>query len=128
MHAAAAKHIARTLIALVPGFCEEVFFRGYMQRRLLQAWSPWSAILVTSLLFGVLHLNPAQSLFAFLFGTTAELSQVDIARLYPGGREDYLAKFAASLDSVIAAGFLLTEDRPEILALAAVACSQISST
>jgi hypothetical protein len=57
-------------------------------------------------------------LFAFLFGTTAELSQVDLARLYPGGREDYLAKFAASLDAAITAGFLLAEDRPEILALA----------
>lgn len=57
-------------------------------------------------------------LFAFLFGTTSQLSGADLARLYPGGKADYLAKFAASLDDVIADGFLLAEDRAEILAVA----------
>ncbi len=60
-------------------------------------------------------------LFAFLFGTTAELSAADLGRLYPGGRPEYLARFATSLDAAIAAGFLLAEDRAEILALAAAA-------
>jgi Alpha/beta hydrolase domain len=79
--------------------------------------TPWTDV-PTSVLSGT---GQRGELFAFLFGTTAELSQVDLARLYPGGREDYLAKFAASLDAVISAGFLLAEDRPEILALAAAA-------
>jgi len=58
-------------------------------------------------------------LFAFLFGTTRELTAADLARLYPGGRRDYLDRFERSLDSVIAAGFLLAADRAEILAVAA---------
>ncbi|MEX2558454.1 MAG: type II CAAX endopeptidase family protein, partial [Pirellulales bacterium] len=45
-------------IALAPGFMEELFFRGYMQRRLLERWSAWPAILVTSLLFAILHITP----------------------------------------------------------------------
>ncbi len=55
-------------IGFAPGIFEELFFRGYMQRRLLQAWSPWAAILVTALLFGILHLQPHQVIFAFVLG------------------------------------------------------------
>jgi len=58
-------------------------------------------------------------MFAFLFGTTAELSDVDLARLYPGGKTDYLAKFEAYLEAASDAGFVLSEDRAEILAVAA---------
>ncbi len=41
------------------------------------------------------------------------------SKLYPGGEDEYLERFAASLDAAIAAGFLLEEDRMEILAVAA---------
>jgi Alpha/beta hydrolase domain len=58
-------------------------------------------------------------LFAFLLGTTRELDASELARLYPGGKADYLGRFEASLDATIRAGFLLLEDRAEILALAA---------
>ncbi|HEY2314948.1 MAG TPA: alpha/beta hydrolase domain-containing protein [Streptosporangiaceae bacterium] len=57
-------------------------------------------------------------MFAFLFGTTTGLSDADLARLYPGGKADYLVKFEVSLDSAIEAGFLLPDDRAEILAVA----------
>ena len=79
--------------------------------------TPWTDV-PTSVLSGT---GQRGELFAFLFGTTAELSRVDLARLYPGGQEDYLPKFAASLDTAIAAGFLLAEDRAEIISLAAAA-------
>ena len=57
--------------------------------------------------------------FAFLFGTTAPLEPGTIARLYPGGRDDYMAAFTPALDQTIAAGFILEADRGEILAVAA---------
>jgi hypothetical protein len=60
-------------------------------------------------------------MFAFLLGTTRLLDRAELARLYPGGRADYLGRFEACLDGVIAAGFLLAEDRAEILAVAAAA-------
>jgi hypothetical protein len=40
--------------------------------------------------------------------------------MYPGGKREYLKKFEASLSSAIKAGFILPEDREEILDLAAL--------
>ncbi len=57
--------------------------------------------------------------FAYLFGTTAPLEPGTIARLYPGGRNDYLAAFTDALDQSIADGFILEADREEIIAVAA---------
>jgi hypothetical protein len=56
--------------------------------------------------------------FAVLAGRTDPFDQQTLERLYPGGRTDYLDRFAASLDATIAAGFLRPDDRAEILALA----------
>jgi hypothetical protein len=56
--------------------------------------------------------------FAVLAGRTDPFDRQTLGRLYPGGRADYLGRFAASLDATIAAGFLRQEDRAEILALA----------
>jgi hypothetical protein len=57
--------------------------------------------------------------FAMLFGRTEPFDEAALATLYPGGEDEYLERFAASLDAAIAAGFLLEEDRIEILAVAA---------
>lgn len=50
--------IAIVMIALLPAIFEETFFRGGMQN-LLTRWSgkPWLAILVTSLIFSIIHLS-----------------------------------------------------------------------
>ena len=76
--------------------------------------TPWTDV-PAAILSGT---GQSGELFAFLFGTTSQLSSADLARLYPGGRADYLSKFAVSLDEAIAGGFLLAEDRVEILAVA----------
>ena len=55
-------------IALAPGLCEELLFRGYMQRRLLERWSPWRAIATTSIIFGLVHVMPHTVLFAIPLG------------------------------------------------------------
>jgi hypothetical protein len=55
---------------------------------------------------------------AFLAGRTDLFDRQTLDRLYPGGPDDYLARFAASLDAAITAGFLRPDDRTEILALA----------
>jgi hypothetical protein len=57
-------------------------------------------------------------LFAFLFGTTRQLSPADLRRMYRGGKAEYLGRFEVALDATIAAGFLLADDRAEILAVA----------
>ena len=55
-------------IAFVPGFMEEIFFRGFMQRRLLRRWSPAAAIIVTSITFGLFHVMPHTVVFATVVG------------------------------------------------------------
>jgi Predicted metal-dependent membrane protease len=55
-------------ISLCPGFFEEMMFRGYVQRRLLERWSPGIAILFTSLVFAAVHLAPHAVLFALPLG------------------------------------------------------------
>jgi hypothetical protein len=57
--------------------------------------------------------------FAILFGVTEPFDDDTLARLYPGGKDEYLARFEASLHAAIAAGFLLAEDRDEIAAIGA---------
>jgi Alpha/beta hydrolase domain len=58
---------------------------------------------------------------AFLAGVTEPFDDSTLARLYPGGKSEYLKKFQASLDSAIKAGFILQADKKEILDLAALA-------
>jgi hypothetical protein len=53
-----------------------------------------------------------------LFGVTEPFEPATLSRLYPGGKRDYLQRFEAALDRSIQAGFLLSADREEILALA----------
>jgi hypothetical protein len=77
--------------------------------------TPWTDVPV-AILSGT---GQEGELFAFLFGTTAPLHAGDLARLYQGGKADYLAQFERSLDATVKAGFVLAEDRGEILALAA---------
>jgi hypothetical protein len=54
-----------------------------------------------------------------LFGRTDPFDDVALNALYPGGQKEYLKRFEASLDAAIAAGFILDDDRTEILGVAA---------
>jgi len=56
-----------TILVVAP--CEEVLFRGFIQRGLESSLGSRGGILLSSLLFGVFHLNPWQFLPAFLLGT-----------------------------------------------------------
>jgi hypothetical protein len=52
-----------------------------------------------------------------MVGTGKPFDAATLERLYPGGKAEYLKKFEASLDAAIAAGFILPEDKPEIMQL-----------
>jgi membrane protease YdiL (CAAX protease family) len=54
--------------ALVPGFAEEILCRGLVQRGLQQRCGPIAAILLASLFFGALHMDPIHSAFAAILG------------------------------------------------------------
>src|ERR1700722_17978540 len=56
--------------------------------------------------------------FAMLFGRTEPFDDATLSTLYAGGKDEYRQRFEAALDTTIAAGFLLSEDREEILGVA----------
>lgn len=56
------------LIALLPGFIEEIMFRGYIQTRFLKRWSPVATIALSSFLFALVHLSPPTVALAFIMG------------------------------------------------------------
>jgi membrane protease YdiL (CAAX protease family) len=53
------------LVSLVPAFCEELFFRGLVQSRLVAIWPPGAAILLCSTVFALTHID-AQHVIAVL--------------------------------------------------------------
>ena len=72
-------------IALLTPILEEMLFRGAIEGRLLRMWqNPWGAIIVSSLVFGVVHMNPAQIPFAFLLGVMFGWLYYRTGSLLPG--------------------------------------------
>lgn len=54
------------VMSVLPALIEEILFRGYVQHRLLQRWSPAVAIGVSTLLFAVLHFDSLQHIIAVI--------------------------------------------------------------
>jgi hypothetical protein len=77
--------------------------------------TPWVEV-PTAMMSG---LGQSGESFAMLFGRTEPFDGAALMALYPGGKAEYLKRFEASLDATIAAGFLLEDDREEILAVTA---------
>ncbi len=63
-------HLFIAVVILAP-ILEEILCRGIILKGLLKRHSPWKAIIVSSILFGVLHLNPWQFVSAFGIGMIA---------------------------------------------------------
>ncbi len=58
-------------ICILAPIWEELFFRGMLLRRFTLKWSPQKSIIISSLLFGIIHIihiNPLNMLFAFGLG------------------------------------------------------------
>jgi hypothetical protein len=78
--------------------------------------TPWVDV-PTALLSGVGNSgNP----MAGMVGIGKPFDADTLLRLYPGGKADYLKQFEASLDEAIENGFLVPDDKAEILAIAAI--------
>jgi membrane protease YdiL (CAAX protease family) len=56
------------MVGIIPGFTEELLFRGLILDGLMGNYSKRKAIIISSLLFGIIHLNPWQFLAGFIFG------------------------------------------------------------
>jgi len=60
--------LAVLIVGVLAGTAEEIFFRGYMQTRLVQRLPRGAAVFVTSLFFGVFHMDPLHGLLALILG------------------------------------------------------------
>lgn len=56
------------VMALGAGLAEELFFRGFLQTRLAQRFSPIAAIVVASVCFGIMHADKVHTPVAALLG------------------------------------------------------------
>jgi Alpha/beta hydrolase domain len=64
---------------------------------------------------------PGAEGIAVLFGTTRAFDDAELARRYPGGRDEYAARFREATERAVDAGFLLPDDLEEMVALATAA-------
>jgi membrane protease YdiL (CAAX protease family) len=55
-------------VGVAPAFVEEILFRGIILNGFKENYSHKKAIIVSSLLFGIVHLNPWQFVSAFIIG------------------------------------------------------------
>lgn len=60
-------------VAVVPAFCEEIMFRGYIMRALERSWGILAGIVVSGLLFGMFHLQLPNLLPLALIGIVLAL-------------------------------------------------------
>ncbi len=56
------------VMAVVPAICEELLFRGLIQRGLLKKFNPHIAIILTATMFMLLHGSLQQTIFQFILG------------------------------------------------------------
>jgi uncharacterized protein len=75
--------LALFCVSLAAGVAEEIFFRGYAQSRLVKRWGPVAGILITSALFGIIHMDPVHSSFAFAFGSYLGLVAYRVGSIRP---------------------------------------------
>ena len=85
-------------IAIMAPLIEELLFRGAIEGHLLrQGKSPRTAIFLSALIFGVIHLNPVQIPFAFFLGLVFGWLYYRTGSVIPGIVGHFLNNTVASL-------------------------------
>ena len=59
---------AISMLALTPAFCEEVLFRGFVQRQAERTLGIWGGILFSGIIFGLYHLRLTQAIPLSMLG------------------------------------------------------------
>ena len=72
------------MICILPAVFEEWLFRGIMLKNLAPIAGNASAVLISALVFGLMHTNPAQSVFAVVFGIVAGYAYVKTGSIWFG--------------------------------------------
>lgn len=101
------------LIAVAPGICEEFMFRGYCQTKLSSLAGPAVAILVSSFLFAVVHLDFTQSTLVFFLGIWFGVVSWRCRSIWPA----VLCHFFNNAFSVVLAATGTEETSPIVMAI-----------
>ena len=72
------------VFALMPALFEEIAFRGFILNGLRHRLRPWTAIILSSFLFAIYHMNVFQALPAFALGIVLGLLAVWSGSVLPG--------------------------------------------
>lgn len=76
--------VTLAVVAVLPGVCEELFFRGFILRGVRQRCSDDFAIILVGLLFGAFHVDPYRFLPTSLLGMLFGYLVVKTGSLVPG--------------------------------------------
>ncbi len=71
------------VISVLPAICEEVFFRGFLLKSFKVDKYPVMAIILTSLLFGIFHMNVLQFVTGLLLGLVLGFVTYKSKSIYP---------------------------------------------
>jgi membrane protease YdiL (CAAX protease family) len=108
------------VIGLLPAFCEEIFFRGAMQRVMIHVTkSAWAGIIITAILFSALHLQFMGFLPRMFMGVV-----MGVLYWYSGSLwTSVIAHFVYNAIQVVAVAYApkLTSNNPEVPLLAGIA-------
>ena len=93
-------------MAIIPAIFEEWLLRG-MVLKYLMPFGKWTAIFVSSAIFGLMHTHPGQAIFAFAFGV-----MLSIIYINSGGNIwlCFIVHFTNNALSVIQSYFIITEN------------------
>ena len=72
------------VLAVLPGICEELAFRGFILSGLRRIGHKWTAIVLSSIFFGASHALFQQSLVACLLGAVIGFLAIQTGSLLPG--------------------------------------------
>ncbi len=87
------------IISILPAICEEMLFRGFLLKSFNVQKSPVIAILATSLLFGVFHMNVLQFITGLCLGSVLGFITYKSKSIYPAMILHFLNNFAAVMIS-----------------------------
>jgi sodium transport system permease protein len=68
----------------LPALCEELAFRGFILSGLRRRFPVWTAILISSFLFALSHMNVFQALPTFILGVVLSVLTVYSGSVFPG--------------------------------------------
>lgn len=76
--------ILLVVAAIIPGICEEITFRGVIHEGIRATYGPSAAIVVTSILFALIHLSPWNFLSLICMGVFLGLLREKTGSIWPG--------------------------------------------